>query len=61
MKRFGNESWLQANRLWVVWVTGVGRIGYRQRPGAGWYRRPALCLGTDRAFFTCVLMSIFVK
>jgi hypothetical protein len=36
MQAFGNESWLPAGRWWVVWVTGVGRIGYQSLPVGVW-------------------------
>ena len=33
-----------------VGYLGAERNGYRQRPGAGWYRRSALCLDAKGVF-----------
>jgi hypothetical protein len=47
MKRFGNESWLPAGRWRVVWVTGVGRIGYQSLPVGVWAVCPRRLVAKD--------------
>ena len=58
MQAFGSESWLTACRWWVVWVTGVGRIGYQSLPVGVWAVCPRRLDATGA--FACAATAVCV-